>query len=350
MKNQRVLFLDYLRVISFVVVVIGHKYGVLVREHRFDETLHVTLRMACQVIYSLCVGGALGVVLFFMISGYIITHVLKKENTLEFYIKRFFRIYPLYAVAIISESIYLFYDKGIQPEIHELIPRMLLLGDFYQLPPALEGVEWTLRIEVMFYIFMGVIKLARINVNGNVLASVLMSASFVIWKSDPFPALSSFNNAYVTIYTHFLFIGVIIYLIDNNEVYKPLALLFIGAMFLIHLDLIQKYSPFWKDFSYAIYGLIIFSLSCYFKDMFPIDKRIIFLSEITYPVYLFHNWAWTPLKNILEAIRIPFIPIDIQIIAALLTICYLLNKYIENSAIKFGRKVVKLLPLKDTAQ
>ncbi|WP_334141715.1 acyltransferase [Atlantibacter hermannii] len=350
MKNQRILFLDYLRVVSFVVVVIGHKYGALVRDHRFDDSLHVTIRMACQVIYSICAGGALGVVLFFMISGYIITHVLKKENALEFYIKRFFRIYPLYVVAIISESIYLYFGKGIQPDIHDLIPRILLLGDFYGLQPALGGVEWTLRLEVMFYVYMGVVKLLRLNVNGNVLASVLMMSSIAVWKTNPFPTFQTFSYAYVSIYVHFLFIGVLIYLIDNKEVYIPLAIFYIGAMFYIHLDLVQLYNPFWKEFSYGIYGLTVFSLSCYFKRFFIFDNRVIILSEITYPVYLFHNWLWNILKDALKIIKLPLIPVDIQVIFILFIICYLLNKYIENSAIKYGKRFVNSLTIKNTAQ
>ncbi len=35
-----------------------------------------------------------------------------------------------------------------------LIPQLLLVGNFFNTPYSLNGVEWTLRIEVFFYIFM----------------------------------------------------------------------------------------------------------------------------------------------------------------------------------------------------
>lgn len=44
------------------------------------------------------------------------------------------------------------------PPLSILIPQILLMGDFFQTPHTLAGVEWTLRIEVMFYAFMALLK------------------------------------------------------------------------------------------------------------------------------------------------------------------------------------------------
>lgn len=341
MNTKRILFLDYLRVLSFVTVIIGHKYGVFLRDHRYDETLHVTLRHACQILYSICAAGALGVVLFFMISGYIISYVLKNESVLEFYIKRFFRIYPLYMFAVLCETVYLFYSKGEFLGFDILLARLFLVGDFFQTPPALAGVEWTLRIEVLFYIVMGLLKAIGITRNGNYLTVTSLVIGLALWKSSPFPAFTSFHYGYLSAFTPFLFIGVIIYLLDTHKVNLLLAIFSIVTLFYIHLDFVSQYIIKLSTFSYGIYGMIIFPLACYFKDYFTYNHKIFILSEITYPVYLFHNWAWDLIKSLLEKMPVTFLCNGITIVTVLLVVCYFMNKHIEKNANRLGRKLAK---------
>ena len=45
-------------------------------------------------------GGHLGVLLFFLVSGFIISHVIRFETRAEFVIKRLFRIVPLLFVGL----------------------------------------------------------------------------------------------------------------------------------------------------------------------------------------------------------------------------------------------------------
>jgi len=102
---------------------------------------------------------AVCVIVFFLTSGYIITHVLQNETTSEFMVKRIFRIYPLYIFAVIVETLLARIVDGVAlPGIGTLIPRLLLMGDFFGTPLALTGVEWTLRVEVCFYFYMALLR------------------------------------------------------------------------------------------------------------------------------------------------------------------------------------------------
>lgn len=339
LNNKRILFLDYLRTLAFITVIIGHKYGVKLSELRTDETLHITLRQACELIYSLCVSGALGVIIFFMISGFIITYVIKTESVTEFFIKRIFRIYPLYIFALLCEAGYLFYFKNEATSLRTLFLQGLLIGDFFNVPTSLKNVEWTLRIEILFYLIMGMLKTLKITKNGNILIAALLIITTLLWKSTPFPDSASDHTGYVSAFAPFLFIGVVFYLIDSKAVNPTLSLLSILFMFYVHLDCVSNYILKLNNLSYGIYGLIIFTLSYFFKQKFPYNKKIITLSEITYPVYLFHNWAWDPIKEMVTRINLPLIPTDVQIIITLLTFCYVLNICIEKRANQFGRDI-----------
>src|SRR5476649_2836095 len=119
----RIVFLDYMRVFAFMSVMIGHKFYDDLIWMASSPEVHITLRALAQMLMPLCLGGAAGVVVFFLTSGYIITHVLRSEKPGEFLIKRFFRIYPLYVTAIIIETAVNYYIGGAPvPPASTLIP------------------------------------------------------------------------------------------------------------------------------------------------------------------------------------------------------------------------------------
>jgi peptidoglycan/LPS O-acetylase OafA/YrhL len=83
-NSSRIVFLDYLRIFAFVSVLIGHKFYAAVVDLSNDRTVHATPRFIADVLLPLVSGGGAGVVVFFLVSGYIITHVLQTERTGEF--------------------------------------------------------------------------------------------------------------------------------------------------------------------------------------------------------------------------------------------------------------------------
>ena len=110
---SRIVFLDYMRIFAFASVLIGHKFYKSLMAALSDPNIHTTLfKTLGEWLAPLCLGGAAGAVVFFLTSGYIITHVLRSEKPGEFLIKRFFRIYPLYVTAIIIETAVNYYIGG----------------------------------------------------------------------------------------------------------------------------------------------------------------------------------------------------------------------------------------------
>jgi len=156
-ETKRIAFLDYLRIFAFVSVLIGHKFYSDIIAAIADDKLHATPKLLLEFLMPFVFGGGAGIIVFFLVSGYIIAQVLSFEQTNSFLIRRVFRIYPLYIAAVLIQIIVQETWGNISWSV--LLPQLLLVGDFFNTPYTLAGVEWTLRVEIIFYFFMAMLKM-----------------------------------------------------------------------------------------------------------------------------------------------------------------------------------------------
>lgn len=339
--QNRIDFLDFMRIFAFLSVLLGHKFFPHLAAIAKNTNTHISIRYLAEGMMPLCYGGAAGVVVFFFISGYIITHVLQKEDTVEFLIKRVFRIYPLYIFAVFSEAYIGFIVHGIElPPLSIWVPRLLLLGDFFDTPYSLMGVEWTLRVEIMFYLFMAVLKLTGLLKRTEWLPFIFVICTVILYKLGPFPDFQGAAIGYFTLYEPFLFIGSIIYLAEHKMANKQLCIASIFFIFIGFLILIAKIQPFWKDSNYAVFALLLFLSSWLFRAYLNGGPLIRFFSNMTYSIYLFHNWLWPYLETIIIKTGIANKPNGILIFFALIMVCYIAHRTVENYGIKLGHYAV----------
>jgi len=141
---KRIPSLDGLRAISILLVVIGHW-----------TSLH----------YHWQVGGAfanLGVRIFFIISGYLITTLLLKEQARsstirlrQFYVRRAYRILP--AAIVFMLPVFIIYGR--ETRWYHLAAAALYLTNFDPSHPWFLGHLWSLSVEEQFYfLWPGVLK------------------------------------------------------------------------------------------------------------------------------------------------------------------------------------------------
>lgn len=144
--KQRIRNLDTFRAIAAIVVMIGHIE--LFREQSFH----------CS-FFSFLPNGHIGVILFFVISGFLISYLMQTEqNTYgsihikDFYLRRIFRIWPLYyLVLLISYAFFIDAPSGktiayaatILPNISHVI------GCGWSVSPQI----WSIGVENLFYLF-----------------------------------------------------------------------------------------------------------------------------------------------------------------------------------------------------
>lgn len=110
--------------------------------------------------YPFFAHGDLGVQLFFVVSGFIITYIHRNDrglNRLKIFVgRRFFRIYPIYWAALIPVLLIFFAlpDKGLawHRDPVNIVQNVLLLQDPHK---SILGVAWSLVYEIMFYAIFG---------------------------------------------------------------------------------------------------------------------------------------------------------------------------------------------------
>ncbi len=335
---KRLIFLDWLRIFSFASVLIGHKFYQPMVNLSQDDTVHESLRVLLKLALPLVYGGGAGVVVFFLISGYVITHVIQKEQPLEFFIKRFFRIYPLYIFAVMMQ--YSLMHIPVNPQT--LIPQLFLVGDFFNTPHALNGVEWTLRIEVLFYVYMLVLRqLKLIGQYDSALPWVLIITTVSLSYLPQLPSEVLGNHGYDNIYIPFLFLGVFIWLYENKKATFGITSFFFGLTLLQHWHLIDTWQPFWRHDHFAILGVFVFLLVWSFREKMSNSLLIVSISELTYSVYLFHNWLLEYIKEL--PLWGGLFSHKGYALSLLFGVCFLLVRCIEKPGIKMGAYLIKYI-------
>ena len=341
-QGYRIAFLDYLRIFAFLSVLIGHKFVPNLMALVNDPNTHISVKLVAEVLISLSYGGLPGVIVFFMVSGYIITYVIQVEQPIEFLIKRFFRIYPLYVVAILLETalgMYYGFITGI--EFSVIVPRLLLIGDFTNTVHGLAGVEWTLRVELMFYILMFFLSYLKIIMpeRHKLLPILLFIISIGLYKATPFPNNDLFAKGYLTLYGPFLFVGVMFYLYEIRKVSLGWLVFFMMLVLFQYFKLIAKIYPAWINTHAVILGMLVFIAAWGLRRHLAETRSVLILSNLTYAVYLFHNWLFDIFKNYFLIFQLKHATLFALVV--LFIFCYLCNQFIEKPCVKIGRKVSK---------
>jgi peptidoglycan/LPS O-acetylase OafA/YrhL len=339
-NKSRLIFLDCLRIFAFASVLVGHKFYDVLENLSKNEGVHLTLKVIIDVLKTACWGGGAGVIVFFLISGYVITLVLKTEDTQTFLLKRVFRIYPLYIFAVLLESFLgNLLNQSPYPPLSILVPRLLLVGDFFNTPYALSNVEWTLRIEVLFYAIMAVFKALGLMSRPKILILVYCITVILFQFFGPFPSHPGWSHGYVTLFLPFLFVGSCLYLMEIKDITRALALFCMSYIFISYLYLTPFLSPGGKDSHFVIFAFSLFLLVWLIRLNLKSYFLIVSFSELTYSVYLFHNWLWPYLGLLVENYSFIIGYQRLKVLFLLLVICYFLRLTIETFGIFLGKKI-----------
>jgi peptidoglycan/LPS O-acetylase OafA/YrhL len=142
--GSRIPSLDGLRAVSITMVVLSHLAG--------------TRNFLIPVAFSWPVIGSIGVTVFFVISGFLISGLLFDEqrrngriDVFHFYIRRAFRIFPAYYVLIIAVAV-----AGVTGQIQlqpgDLTAALSYTMNYHPKPAWYLGHTWSLAVEEQFYL------------------------------------------------------------------------------------------------------------------------------------------------------------------------------------------------------
>lgn len=340
--SARIVFLDYLRIFAFASVLAGHKFAQPVQAAAAQPGW---AGAPARLLWPFIEGGGAGVVVFFLVSGYIITQVLQRESAGVFLVRRAFRIYPLYILAVLAE--WHFMQRG--TPARALLAQLLLIGDFTQTPHALAGVEWTLRLEMLFYLCMaaaracGWVQPAR----ARTLLAACAALALALHLGGPFTPYSSgllaWARGYISLYLPFLFIGSAFWLLERRAIAWPLALGYIAWVFALYYAGLRAWQPHWLHAPFAALAVGLFALLWAVRRRLPARPAVLALSELTYAIYLTHNWLYDELRRLTAQSGLPGPAATAAALALLLALCALLTHAIERPGVRLGRKLSKLI-------
>ncbi len=159
-RRDRFVFLDILRATAVCLVMYCHLVGVWLHQHGENAGAAGLLQGYTTHPLDLALNiGNFGVVLFFLVSGFIVTHTGLTERPRHYLTKRTLRIYPMLAVTVlVSAALFTVHLHPLTTgnAATTLTPLTLLtnatLANYLITPPVtLVDVAWSLVVEVLFY-------------------------------------------------------------------------------------------------------------------------------------------------------------------------------------------------------
>ncbi|EPE0971952.1 acyltransferase family protein [Salmonella bongori] len=309
--------------------------------------------------------GAFGVDLFFIISGFIIclsTERLEKSFFTNFFIRRFFRIYPLliicvtiYFLAIKPEASYLLYLKSLIP-VHSNYSEGSPFYGFNLLDTA-----WTITYEIAFYLIFGFAMLLsrkyRAYISGLAILIIFTVASHYFVGTISLDAYTkqpdvNQNNIialfYSPMFIDFIY-GIVIYLIYKNinfsssilNTLSPYLLFFLFSLIASQISLFYGHGPL----KWGLLSAIIILISVMYEKNNGMRhcRTFEYLGNISYSLYIIHvvileciyKYDFFIFPNTSGFSRL-FI-----ILSVILIISIIVHELIEKPFISLGKRFIK---------
>ncbi len=364
-KNDNTInFIEVLRGFAALLVVAYHVAGVLNGTYSFWPTMGSDLFR----------NGNIGVDVFFVISGFIICYATEKNNKnhkINFILRRFFRIYPLFFICLTIA--WVTYDSWYDYS-HYLLSATLMQND-YSLKAPFFGYNmlypaWTIAYEVMFYflffIGMCINHKNRLFITTSIILCSIISIQLLskgeLSLSGDFSSYNIKMGIFAPILTllgspmliEFIF-GMCFYQIYSKKHFshnKEISVTFLFLAATSFISIIFLNIPNHGMASKGIVAISIF-LSLMISDMFGLklkSKTTKFLSDISYSLYLTHAMILKYYMIYLKEIGLSEYPKGIislfTILLVCITIAYIAHITIERYFINLGKKIIlKINPL-----
>ncbi len=298
-QYSRFAAIDALRAVAALLVVWQHlseefiKYPQIAKNGTFLADIASTLDF-----------GRIGIICFFLISGYVIPFSFQKNHShplKSFFIRRFFRLYPAYwtsIIAIIFVTFLLTSSKHFSVQI--IFANFTMLQSLFQ-QTHLIGLYWTLQVEIIFYLLVAFLYFLNVSENKKIILTLITIGImiFVAIESNLF-----FNGIDPTASKEFrllpyilsvMFLGTLLRLKHNQETNRFDKFTFIASLMCFGLPLVLLIASFFdielpkEAFRFGVshcLGFLLFLLGL--KLMKKPPKYILNIGLISYSLYLFH--------------------------------------------------------------
>jgi peptidoglycan/LPS O-acetylase OafA/YrhL len=287
-----------IRLFLALAVLMGH----------FSDQVLEEFGMIFDPVWVLNVNGARAVLLFYVISGFLISYVLHekyaddRDGTLAFYRSRFMRIYPLWWAVLILAIYFELRHGGPNSIPSNLIPAISLFSLDWIIPlwnfPGFDwtvvttrtGIAWTLGAEVTFYL------MAPFILRSNRLALMLLLGSAAV-RAAILATVARGDPGFVNLTFFFFPATVMFFLLGHFGAvvcrYRPINLAgslgFLGVAIALcfHAGNQITFDGWSTHLLPVCFALALPGIFAATKD----SRFFNLLGDLTYPLYLTHSLA-----------------------------------------------------------
>ena len=304
--------------------------------------------------------GRIGVVCFFLISGFVIPFSFSTEEGAlkKFVIRRFFRLYPVYWASIAIALITAFFLSGNIFGIKTVLANITMLQKFFS-EQHIQGLYWTLQVEVIFYCLCAFMYAFGIlhNPTQQFLACILSLIIFCAFSVavKKVSLLNGFDKElqYVPYTIAIMFSGTILRVLLLGEKFEgrkiflliaPLLVFSIPvAVLFLHLVGVNIMGQPIRFFCGHIFGLALFLFGFY---KFTLEVTfLLWLGTVSYSIYLFHPIAvklvfWAARQD--WAVHFSSLHMSVYILLVFILtfiVAFFTYNIIERRSIKLGRRL-----------
>jgi exopolysaccharide production protein ExoZ len=352
LAQHQIKFIALLRGVAALLVVWAHLVGTWCDRHGQTWLPLTLVRQTVNIPLGIIQDfGYFAVVTFFLISGFIITHIAQREGRWVFAIKRLFRIYP----PLIASMLLIFALFALQPWLgvrHFELPNLslkhvlqcfALVNYFKPAQSPINGVAWTLVVEMLFYglCWLGLPWLKTRPVGFSLFASGVCAAALAIG-----PHLGYSVHSLVAFLSHIpvLLLGQLLYFRAYRRIstaqWTGLSLVvyavWVAGLHSIHSAFYPPENSFGISLVLA-YGL--FTAALLLEEHLQVPRGLQFYANISYSLYLNHGL----LGGVLLELMVPKLGYSwalLLTLAGVSAVCYGGWKYIELPSQRLGRRIL----------
>ncbi|MFJ4157059.1 acyltransferase family protein [Pseudomonas sp. NPDC089752] len=368
--SDRALFANQLRGLAIVAVIIVHWCGIYwFARDTVASYIHapVVEGPSSSMIYFLTIPtfnyGPFGVSVFFLISGFVIPFSLNRLAPRQFLVARFLRIYPTYIVGslVMLALVYLssrYWGQAFSMPMDRLLANLMLIqGNVAQ--PTIDLVNWTLSVEIKFYIIAAVLYGAI--KTGNAYPIFLFAAA-VLGISEASATVASITHMSPGLIESlktelmcviFMFIGTGFYH-HYTGTYSTRQLATYTAILMILFLLCGPHTG-WREQIPTVpqnylYGFIVFTFSYLFRGYFRPFAPLDFIANISYSIYVLHSIIGYLSIRILMDQGLSFPVSGLLTLIFVVALSYALHRLVEVPTMHLGKRLFKKKPTQAEAQ
>ena len=286
--------------------------------------------------------GWLGVEIFFVISGYVITmSAARITNATDFIIKRFWRLWP---TALLCSSLTLIVTLCYGFTLGEQLNSWIRAAIFIPFGPYIDGSYWTLAIEVSFYLIIALI----IKVNSQTdrilkFGMMLGLLSLIYYLIAPSVNISNrWSQLALLIHANFFVLGIAIY--HWHARIRPIWALctipiwLCGCCIALAHHVAERSKALAIDLSldvaliFFLGPILIIALAPWSQAWLAnrLNLRIIStIGLITYPLYLLHQLIGAAMIGVICKLGVPYFTSAGIVAICMIGLAYCITIYLE---------------------